>query len=152
MQIETLKDVLHWTKEFHQQLAHNLAENGKSNDSDRAKMLLDYLDQHETKLAQTIAKFEETGDQNALNTWCYEFLDKHPITQHQQPDILLENLSSSEITTAIAKQHQQIIELYRYLHNRAETASAKELLENLLALEKHEVMQMVQNANRLEGI
>jgi hypothetical protein len=42
MQIETLKDVLHWTKEFHQQLSQCLSHFG-----DKIHMMLAYLSEQE---------------------------------------------------------------------------------------------------------
>lgn len=48
----------------------------------------------------------------------------------------------------IIDQHQQVIELYRYLASRADIPSAKELLETLRSLEEHEVMRMAQSSNR----
>jgi hypothetical protein len=52
----------------------------------------------------------------------------------------------------ISDQHQQVIELYRYLYLRADIPSAKELLENLKSLEEHESMLMSQGANRLSDM
>lgn len=48
----------------------------------------------------------------------------------------------------IVDQHQQVIELYRYLASRADIPSAKELMESLRSLEEHEMMRMAQFANR----
>lgn len=55
MQIETLKDVLHWTKEFHNQLSRCLRECADENQDARAQMLLTYLAAHEEKLAKAVA-------------------------------------------------------------------------------------------------
>jgi len=52
----------------------------------------------------------------------------------------------------IIHQHQQIIDLYRYLHDCADISSAKELMEDLRSFEEHEIMVMSQSANRLEDI
>ena len=152
MQIETLKDVLHWTTEFHQHLSQCLTHCADSNENTRAKLLLDYLATHETKLAQILHRFEQTANTNALNTWCYEYLDKHPIIQHNQCDKPFAKMNTHEIMGIIVDQHEQLISLYRYLQSRADTVSAQELLGNLTSLEEHEAMQMMQSANRLEDI
>ena len=47
MQIETLKDVLHWTKEFHQHLNQCLSHCADKNTDERARMILAYLSEHE---------------------------------------------------------------------------------------------------------
>ncbi|WP_273182808.1 MULTISPECIES: ATPase [Methylophaga] len=152
MQVETLRDVLHWTSDFHQHLTACLKHCVDSNESERAKMLLKYLSEHEEKLAHVIHEFETKGDEHALNTWCYEYLNKNPIVQHHHCDAPFSQLSTTEIMRVIIDQHNQVIELYRYLHDRADIPSAQELLEMLKSFEEHEMMLMVQSANRLEDM
>lgn len=152
MQIETLKDVLHWTTEFHQHLSKCLLHCADKNESDRAKMLLGYLAEHEEKLAHVVDQFEKTGDSHALNTWGYEYLNKHPIVQHQHCDAPFAELDTMQIMAVIVEQQQQVIELYRDLFARADIPSARELLENLKSLEEHEAMLMSQGANRLDDL
>ena len=152
MQIETLKDVLHWTKEFHTQLSRCLQHCADKNQDTRAQMLLTYLVTHEEKLATVVARFEQSGDSRALNTWCYEYLDKHPIVQHQHCDAPFADLDTEQIMAVIVEQHQQVIELYRYLLSQAVIPSARELLEGLKSLEEHEAMQMSHSANRLHDL
>ena len=48
--------------------------------------------------------------------------------------------------------HDRIIDLYRYLATHAEVSSSEELLNSLLALEQHEAMRMVRDAEELEDL
>jgi hypothetical protein len=50
MQIETLKDVLHWTREFHQHLSQCLSHCADKNMDERARMILAYLSDHATSM------------------------------------------------------------------------------------------------------
>ena len=152
MQVETLRDVLHWTSEFHQHLSECLKHCADNNEGTRAQMLLKYLSEHEEKLRHVIHEFEVTGNEHALNTWCYEYLNKHPIVQHHDCDAPFSQLSTKEIMQVIIHQHKQVIDLYRYLHERADIPSAEELMETPKSFEEHEMMQMVQSANRLEDL
>ena len=43
MQIETLKDVLHWTQQFHHNLSECLSHCEDKNVDERARIMLDYL-------------------------------------------------------------------------------------------------------------
>lgn len=148
MQIETLKDVLHWTKEFHQHLSQCLSHCANKNTDERARMILAYLSEHEKMLTDVVSGFEKSGDEHALNTWCYEYVHHHPITRHVHCDAPFAELDAAQIMEVIVDQHQQVIELYRYLASRADIPSAKELLESLRSLEEHEVMRMAQSSNR----
>lgn len=152
MKIETLKDILHWTAEFHEQLSTTLTRSAANNEGEREKMLLDFLADHEERLAIVIEKYEKTGDQHALNTWCYEYLDNNNITLKHHTDIPFSELNVDEIMEVLVDEHQQVIELYRYLVSRADISSAKELLESLVALEEHEMMLMSHAANRLHDL
>jgi len=148
MQIETLKDVLHWTREFHQHLSQCLSHCADKNTDERARMILAYLSDHEEALTKVVGSFETSGDEHALNTWCYEYVVKHPIVRHAHCDAPFAELDTTQIMEVIVDQHQQVIELYRYLASRAEIPSAKELMESLRSLEEHEMMRMAQSANR----
>jgi hypothetical protein len=152
MEIETLKDVLQWTKDYHQKLADCMQHCADEQHSERSKLLLQYLAKHEHKLATVIEGFQTTGNEHALNTWCYEYFDKSPIDVHRQCDKPFAQMSTQEIIAAIEDMHQQLVFLYRYLSGRADIPSAIELLEQLTALEEHEAMQMVHAGNRLEDI
>lgn len=152
MQIETLKDILHWTAEFHEQLSTTLTRSAANNEGERERMLLDFLADHEERLAIVIEKYEKNGDQHALSTWCYEYLDKQNINLKHHTDIPFSQLSVTEIMEVLVDEHQQVIELYRYLASRADISSAKELLDSLVSLEEHEMMLMAHAANRLNDL
>jgi hypothetical protein len=148
MQIETLRDVLHWTKEFHQHLSKCLSHCAEKNTDERARMILEYLADHEASLKKVINGFEVSGDEHALNTWCYEYLNKQPIAQHVHCDAPFADLDAVQIMDVIVDQHQQVIELYRHLASQPVIPSALEMLTSLRSLEEHEIMRMVQSTNR----
>ena len=150
MQIETLKDVLHWTQQFHHNLSECLSHCEDKNVDERARIMLDYLSEHEKVLSGVVSGFEKSGNEHALNTWCYEFVNRHPITQHVHCDAPFAELDATQIMEVVSDQHQQVIELYRHLASRVDIPAARELLETLQALEEHEMMRMTHASNRLE--
>lgn len=152
MQVETLKDVLHWTEEFHKCLANCMENCVEQSDSERVKLLLKYLAEHEDKLVKVIEGFERGASENVLNTWCYEYFDQHPIIRHKLTDCPFSELEPDDIISEVTHLHSQVIELYKYLSDRAEPESSKELLAELTELEKHEAMRMVHGANRLQDM
>lgn len=152
MQIETLNDVLHWTTKFHQHLSECLMNCANENESERSKMLLDYLAQQEKRLAHVVDQFEKTGVNTAFNTWCYEYINKHPIVRHMHCDASFATLNATQIMEVFIDQHEQVIELYRYLVSNTDIPSAKELLELIESFEEHEAMKMVQTANRFQDM
>ncbi len=147
MQVETLRDVLRWTKEFHIHLSRCLIHCSDKNTDERARIIIDYLSEHENGLTAALTGFERSGNDHALNTWCYEFINKQPIIQHVHCDTPFSELNADQVIEVIVDQHQQVIELYRYLSTRADIPSVKELLVALLSLEEHEIMRISQAAN-----
>ncbi len=152
MRVETIRDILHWTREFHQQLSKCLQHSVDKNESERAQLLLKYLGEHEKKLVNTLEGFEKVASESVLNTWSYEYFDQHPMKPAQQCEDSLSQLSSKDIIVEVTNLHQQVIDLYNYLKSRAEQPSAKELLGQLAEMERHEIMQIVQSTNRLEDL
>ena len=115
-------------------------------------MILAYLSEQEKSLTKVVNSFETSGDEHALNTWCYEYVNKQPIVQHVHCDAPFANLDATQIMEVIVDQHQQVIELYRYLASRADIPSTQEMLASLLSLEEHEMMRMVHSANRFRDM
>lgn len=152
MAIETLRDVLNWTETFHKQLNQCLSQEAETSTDERAKMVLNYLADHEAKLTKVIESFEHNGKESVLNTWCYEYVQKYPITRRSHGNSPFSELDAEQIMDVVIDQHLQVIELYRYLASRAETASSKEMLDTLSSLEEHEIKRMVQSTNRFSDM
>lgn len=152
MQVETIRDILHWTSQLHAHLAMCLQSGTKHNTSERAVMMLRYLADHEVRLASVLTESEKTASVSALNTWCYEYLDKRSIVQDAFCDPPFRSLEAEEIVGIVMDQHQQVIELYRNLSERADIPEVQELLDSLRSLEEHEAMQMTQSGNRFSDM
>lgn len=152
MQVESVKDIVDWTVQFHHELAACLKDCAKASHEQRAKLLLTYLADHEKTLERLIAEFENTADLNALNTWCYEYVDKHPIVKHKHSDVPYAELDSRDIMAQVTQLHEQVIEMFQDLYQRAPVESEKALLKQLFEVESHEAMRISQSANRLEDL
>lgn len=152
MQIETLHDVLRWTQEFHRQLAVCLVHCEKRSESERVRLLLKYLAEHETKLADVVERFDTSASLGVLNTWVCEYIERYPIVKHTGCEQGFTGMGTAEIIKALEHQHAQVIGLYRHLQSRVGTPSAQELLESLVSLEEHEAFRMNHGANRLEDL
>ncbi|SDJ97068.1 hypothetical protein [Microbulbifer yueqingensis] len=150
MRTETLQDIIARTRNFHQQLQQRLKESGDASGDTRAALLLDYLCQFEQSLAELVTAIERGADGAALNTWCYEYLNKHPIDHLDADEVLPADAGPDRIMEMVMAYHNEVIGLYRFLHRRMETESSRELMANLKTLEEQQAMQMMQAANRLQ--
>lgn len=149
MKIETLRDVLEFTQKYHHALSESMQQCEKESEQARSKLLLSYLSEHEQKLSDTIKHYEEDASLNALNTWCYDYLDKQPIVPSAQCDQPFSEWSTEEIIVEVERIHSEIINLYKHLQDLVGTPSAVELIKGPVNLEEHEAMRMAHSTNRL---
>lgn len=152
MAAQTLNDVLSRTREFHKGLAESLNRSAADNQDVRAKLLLDYLQSHEEKLANALKTFQETAELKQLDTWFYEFAQKHNVIRSGQHHKPFSEMTTDEILAEVMDEHQQVIQLYRYLYGRAGTSPAGELLQELVELEQHEAMLLNREGERTDEL
>jgi hypothetical protein len=88
----------------------------------------------------------------ALNTWCYDYFEKYPVKPHEECHAEFRDMDTRQVVATLLAVHEKIIGLYRYLHSRAEVTSSRELLEQLMELEKHEAMRIARDAARMEDL
>lgn len=101
MKIETLRDLLHWSQDLHRYLGQCLDHCADKNTSERARLVLAYLADHEKLLLQVIEGFEGLSASQALNTWCIEYLDKRPIDPHRHCSAPFAELDSEQIVQQV---------------------------------------------------
>jgi uncharacterized protein (DUF305 family) len=152
MQVETIRDVLNWTVLFHQNLKECLEHCAKQNKDERARMLLSYLADHEASLERMVQGFENDADENALSTWCYDYIAKHAIIKHGHCVSPFTALDVPHIMEKIVNHHEEVLELYTHLYSRVDIDSAKALLDKLHDVEENEIKRMVQSANRFSDM
>jgi len=152
MQIETINDVLTWTQHTHQELANCLYHCAEQSDRERLRVLLDYLAEHEQRLATTLERYKGEADHRVLDTWCLEYFDKRPVQTHQECNQPFDQMDTKTVVKHIVSLHEQLVSLYQYLSGRAETGRTRELFDDMANLEQHESMVMVRDANWLEDI
>ncbi|PKG99542.1 ATPase [Paraglaciecola sp. MB-3u-78] len=152
MQVETIRDVLNWTVTFHKNLKDCLKHCSEQNKDERAQMTLHYLSDHEASLERIVQGFINTADKKALNTWCYDYIEKHPFIEHGHCDSPFKELDMTHIMEKTVNHHQQVIELYTHLYSRVDIDSAKELLDTIKGIEENEIKRMVQGVNRFSDM
>lgn len=152
MQVETLQDLLEWTRQTHKYMSDCLRECSGQQQEQRTKWLLQYLADHEKVLAKTLAFFEEQGDPKALHTWVYDYLGHTPVEPHRICKAPYAKMTFDEISASVFDVHNQVIDLYRYLQGRADIPEASALVDELLSMEEHETMLLAQQANRIRDL
>ncbi|MEX1668575.1 hypothetical protein AB4876_06610 [Zhongshania guokunii] len=149
MHIETMQEMVEWSAAYHQSFAGYLQDSVASSSDERAKMLSDYIADHERSLAKVLFAFKPTESDAALGTWCAEFLNDQPLPNTEKTDVRWAQMSADEMFAEVSAIHAQLIDLYRFLLSRCIATPAAEMLEQLIDIEEHEIKLMAQSANRL---
>ncbi|MEH6563707.1 MAG: hypothetical protein V7756_00055 [Halopseudomonas sp.] len=151
MKAETYRDVIEWTQHLHGELATRL-ETGAvdARTSERLRLLLEYLAEHERRMQEMVQRFEEKADIKILDSWLYDHFTDNPRIRALDAGKSFAGMSYEEISAMVFDMHNDALELYRYLAGRAETADGRELMQELLAMEEHETLRLAEQAQRAQ--
>lgn len=136
MKPKTLDELLILTRKFYKKLEQNLRNSAESSDDELRSYLLEYIADHEKRLTDVVEKFEQESEKNALDTWFYEYTDRHKIIHSDPDDISFENKNAEEVQEVVMRVHNQLLDLYRHLLARAESHTVEETLQQLLDYQK----------------
>ncbi len=148
MSIETIKDILDWNRRLHQELSRIYRESSEATEDERSRLLLDYIAEHEERLAETIARYEKDDHVEQLDSWTRNYLDKNPFAASMKQMMDFTAMGTEQILQTTVAAHQKLIELYRELAQNAKSERLEELFKNLASLETHELMRMVMSGER----
>lgn len=152
MQIETLHDVMQWTKNMHQELHYFAANCALKSDSERVGLLLKYISEHEKKMAQVMKKFEDNGNCSALNTYSRHYYEKLAISIHTEGEHPFEKMDTDAIAIVTLEYHKNIVGLFEYLHKCSCAPSVTEFLNNILSVQEAEGRLLARNMKQIDDL
>lgn len=153
MAFETTKDVLEHAREFHGQLSDYYAQLSEKAERERVKMLLDYLSRHEKHLEKSLEAFEQDVSEGILKTW-FQFPPPKATLATCQALVLEKerDISIDGVIDLALQMDECLVQLYQEMIKSSESEQVREVFKNLLAMEKHEEVELVRNAFRLKGL
>lgn len=132
MEPKTLATILDEVDAFHQRLIAHLQHCRKQCTNERERLLLDFIIDHEEWLSSSLSSLERQQYGNALNTWFYEYTDRHAILFARVDEIPFHEMPYDAIAEKIRDINEQIIDLFQHLKERSESKSAEKALDELL--------------------
>ncbi len=151
MRFQTVADVLNVVKEFHASLARQFQELEQLSTSDRAQLMLDYLNRHEQNLARTTAQFADDANPGLLHTWLQFAPETHPETLLEK--VRNVNLNNVDSIVAVALEvDDYLISLYGQVVDHADTDEVKEVFRSFINLEDSERHTVSRAAFRLSDM
>lgn len=142
MRFEQTKDILEHARTFHKYIAEYYRQLKEKSNKERLKMFLDYFEEHERHLEETIADYEESLNEKLLKTWfkmspCEDVFNKLQALLKKGED------SVDELIKHALQVDDCMINMYKTLAERAEVPKVKELFTDLIQLEENEKRKMV---------
>lgn len=152
MEVKTIRDLLTWTRQYHQQLEGCYAHCANKADEERIKLLLDYFKSHQSKLSVTLEGVIERQQEKVLNSWCAEYSVRQAPFQKHVCQHNLAGLTVDEIIIKVVAAHKTVIDLYKELASQAHISETHDLFHSLLELEEHTLMQEMVSAQRFSDL
>jgi len=146
MKAETFEDLIKWNSGVHDMLADRMQEAARNQGNDRTGALLTYLADHARTLADTVRKYAGRADSKALNTWLYEHVSED-LPPRDDRKLRFDDWDYERISEEVFDIHNQIIELYRYLVERAAIPEAEDIMRELYDLHTHETRRLADQVN-----
>lgn len=137
MHYKTVKDVVDYSRKLHQQISKLYQEISQDQTQVRVKMLLDYLQRHESHLEEVLSQFEHDKSQKVLDSW-FQYAPDQSITEVLEGIEISNNMSTDEVIVMALKLDDYFIELYEGMVENASSSAVKSVFQNLLDMEQQE--------------
>lgn len=152
MEPKTLETILDETEAYHGRLMAHLKHCRDKASGERERMLLDYIVDHEQWISSALYGLERKQYAGAMNTWFYEYTDRHAILFSDPEQIPFHEMPYEAINEEILEINDQIIDLFEHLKQRSESKGSEEALGELLYHLKANAKNLSQGAADTEGL
>ncbi len=142
MKAQTFQYLTEWTTLFHNNLAELMEKGLPQQTDERSKWVLEYLIEHERKLAKEVEGFKEQADPKALNTWLYDQISETLPPDQRTREVDFGKMNFDQICEEIFDVHNQVMEIWKGMTSKGAIPEAKELSQKIYELEKNETMRL----------
>ena len=150
MRYQTVQDILERAQSLHAAVADQAMAASDEQADPRLAAILDYLAQHQTRLAGAIAGFRQDSKESTLATWFDRAPTEHP--KGLDSDTLISAGSTDDLIGQIIEFHEEVTELYGNLRDQAHTDGVRRVFADLANIEIHEKMELVQSSRQFDDI
>ena|SRR5210317_1294985 len=148
MPTETIKDILDWGRRLHEELATIYQSSSAESEDERTRLLLNYIADHENRLAEMIANFEKHDTTGRVDSWMRDYLEKNPFKAGMREVVKFNPMDGEEVLQATIDAHQKMIAMYRDLAQNAKSDRLETLFTSIADMESNELMRMVMTGER----
>lgn len=151
MRFGTIQDVVDFARKLHTALSDQYAELEQLSSSERARLMLDYLNRHEQNLAQAMDRYEGDMAQGIAALWLQD-------VPELQSDELVDKVRGVDLTDVdniigvALDVDEYLIKLYQRMADEVDSDAGREVFKSLIKLEDNERHRLSRAAFRLADI
>ncbi|MFP5415093.1 MAG: hypothetical protein ACLGG1_08800 [Gammaproteobacteria bacterium] len=151
MRFKTIKDIIDFSRHLHTELARQYAELEQLATSERAQLMLDYLNRHEQHLAEALKDYEAGAARGIMDAWLQYTpeLDAHQVLERIR-DMDINNVEEV-VATALATD-EYLREIYEEVAQRADLDEIREVARSLRQIESNEQYRLARDALRFSDL
>ncbi len=148
MRFGTIQDVVDFAKNLHTALSDQYAELEQLSSSERARLMLDYLNRHEQNLAQAMDKYEGDMTKGIAALWLQD------VPELQSDDLVdkVRGVDLADVDNIIGVAldvDEYLIKLYQRMADEVDSDAGREVFKSLIKLEDNERHRLSRAAFRL---
>ncbi len=151
MRFGTIQDVVDFAAKLHAALSDQYAELEQLSSSERARLMLDYLNRHEQNLAQAMAQYEGDMTEGIAALWMQDVPELQSVELVEK--VRGVDLGNVENIIAVALDvDEYLIKLYQRMADEVDSDAGREVFMSLIKLEDNERHRLSRAAFRLVDI
>lgn len=151
MRYQTVRDIIDHSKRLHHDLGEFYRSLEDKVQSDRVKMLLNYLARHEEHIEESLKKYTLDANQNLWDEW-FQFGPDEKLTDLVSELKFAATHNLDEVVKMALAVDDYFIDLYKKLSINASSEKVRELFVNLVEMEELEKTRTVRSALELSDM
>ena len=148
MPVEPVKQVLDDLKLFRHRLGEYCHQQAGEVDSERVRMLLEYLSEQETRLETGLKSYEAMADTSVLNFW-FQYGGSEALLKKLDKLTMESKHSIGDVMGLAMELSQGVADFCRFLAENAESPHVVDLFTNIVRLEEQEQRKLSVATDRL---
>jgi rubrerythrin len=148
MRFEKARDAVKHAKSFHIQLCQFYEFLNNLENTQKVKLLLDYMIQHEKDLAESLDNYEKNTSSGVLDTWL-QYANDESILKIPEKEALPSKSSIEDIIKLSMTFSDELIEVYAQVAEQVDDVKLKEIFTHLANMQSQEKRKLSMNVDRL---
>ncbi len=152
MRFEQTREILRHIRDFHQSLSHCYQGLEDKAGRERVKLLLDYMGERESDLAEAVEAFMEEAEPEVLDTW-FQFADESVYLKLACPVIDPSEDTAVEDVLALAQEaHECLMKAYQEIIANCDMQRVCDVFQNLLDEGQREWKALMRNTQLMSDL